>query len=269
MKIFPTVTVLGARGSVPISGAEFERYGGATVCMLVQLEGQTILLDAGTGLLNLHQYLSPSERTLPLLLSHAHVDHVLGLPLCPATLDETFRFDIYGMSRAGQSVAEQVGKLMHPPLWPVTPQRVPAKIRFHELLPSFSIGAVQVDVMEGVHPDGISLIRLTGGGVRVVYATDCTFTQELLPALTAFAKDCDLLLCDGQYDQEEWCTCQAFGHSTWEAAARLGAACGARQTRVLHHAPNRTDAALDAATAALSAICPGCAFARAGEEIAL
>ena len=47
-----TVTILGTRGSIPRAGQEFTRYGGDTICVLVELAGETILLDAGTGLLN-------------------------------------------------------------------------------------------------------------------------------------------------------------------------------------------------------------------------
>ena len=43
------VTILGTRGSMPVSGKDFLRYGGATVCVLARLDGEYIILDAGTG----------------------------------------------------------------------------------------------------------------------------------------------------------------------------------------------------------------------------
>ena len=123
--------------------------------------------------------------------------------------------------------------------------------------------------MEGVHPGGVSLFRLTGGGKRIVFITDCTLTDDVLPALRDFARDCDLLLCDGQYSDEEWPACSAFGHSTWRMAAALGASCGARQVRIIHHDPTHTDVRLDQAADELRAIHPQCTFAYAGEEIKL
>ena len=42
-----SVMILGTRGSVPVSGGDFLRYGGATTCVLVRLAGQVIVLDAG------------------------------------------------------------------------------------------------------------------------------------------------------------------------------------------------------------------------------
>ena len=64
-----SVSVLGTRGSVPVSGPAFSHYGGATTCFLVHLAGQYLLLDAGTGILHLPEEVL-SVRTLPLILTH-------------------------------------------------------------------------------------------------------------------------------------------------------------------------------------------------------
>ena len=45
MKNGASVTVLGARGSVPVSGPDFMGYGGATVCVLARLAGQVDMTD--------------------------------------------------------------------------------------------------------------------------------------------------------------------------------------------------------------------------------
>ena len=47
------VTILGTRGSVPVSGEKYAAYGGATTCVLVNMGGKTLLLDAGTGIMSL------------------------------------------------------------------------------------------------------------------------------------------------------------------------------------------------------------------------
>ena len=56
------VTILGARGSIPVSGNEYGTYGGATSCVLLEAENedengnaasQVIVFDAGSGFLNL------------------------------------------------------------------------------------------------------------------------------------------------------------------------------------------------------------------------
>lgn len=260
------VKILGARGSVPVSSPAFDFYGGATSCYFVRLAGQSIVLDAGTGILSLSAALKPDERRLPLLLTHPHADHLLGLPMCGLLFDPACRIDFYAAQRGGYDAAAQFCRLMSPPLWPVWPEDLPADLHFYELPDEMAIGPVRVRSMEGVHPGGVSLLRLDGGGKSVALVTDCTLTDSLRPAAAEFARDCDLLLCDGQYRPEEWASRTDFGHNTWEAAAEFGRLCGARQTRVVHHDPSRTDGELDAAAGGLG---PGCAFGYEGEEIVL
>lgn len=263
------VVILGARGSVPVSGEQFLRYGGSTTCVFLRLAGMPIVLDAGTGMLELSGVLSPEERQITLLLSHPHVDHLLGFPMCAAVFQPANQLDIYAAARDGKDAKAQVCAFLAPPLWPVGPDQLPARFTFSELPPVLMLGDVEIRTMEGNHPGGVSLFRLNGAGKSVVFATDCTLTEELLPELTEFARDCDLLLCDGQYSQSEWAGREHFGHSTWNMAARLGAACGARQVRIIHHDPNRTDAQLDGAAEELLEIHPNCAFARSGERLIL
>ena len=40
----------GVRGSIPVSGPEFERYGGNTSCIEVKYGNRHLIFDAGTGL---------------------------------------------------------------------------------------------------------------------------------------------------------------------------------------------------------------------------
>ena len=70
------LTVLGARGSLPVSDTKRSRFGGATSCYMVQAGSETIFLDGGTGLVS-----APALSGKPpvILLSHLHLDHVIGL----------------------------------------------------------------------------------------------------------------------------------------------------------------------------------------------
>jgi len=224
------------------------------------------VLDAGTGILALPAVLRPEERRLPLLLTHPHADHLLGLPMCGVVLDPACRVDVYAARRGDRDTAAQVRRLVSPPLWPVGPEDLPAELRFYDLPAELTLGPVRVRSMEGVHPGGVSLLRLEAGGKSVALVTDCTLTDALLPEAAAFARDCDLLLCDGQYSPGEWETRAGFGHNTWEAAAAFGRLCGAGRTLIVHHDPDRADKELDAAAGELG---PDCAFAYEGEEIFL
>ena len=262
------VRLLGVRGSVPVSGAPFARYGGATTCILLELDGERLLVDGGSGLLQLGGEALDAPQ-LPLLLTHAHADHLIGLPLCPYLLRPGGRLDVYAVSRDGLDAHAQVHRLLSPPLWPVEPEELPAEIGWHELPDSLRLGRLTVERMEGVHPGGVSLLRVRGGGKTVIVMTDCTLAEERLPDFADFARGCDLLLCDGQYSEEEWPAVSAYGHSTWSMAARFAADCGVRALRIVHHDPRHGDAVLDAAEAEVRAIFPAGALAREGEEVLL
>lgn len=45
-------TVLGTRGSVPVEGKNFSRYGGATSCYKVLAGNEEIYLDAGSDIVS-------------------------------------------------------------------------------------------------------------------------------------------------------------------------------------------------------------------------
>ena len=264
----PYALILGARGSVPLSAPEFASFGGATVSVLVRLAGRYFVLDAGTGIMRLPREVTDCGE-LTLLLSHVHLDHLNGLAMCPFVLRAGNTLDIYASPGDGSSIGDVLRKLYSPPVWPFLPEQFPAKLRFHPLPERLELDGVTVTTLDGVHPGGVKLIRLDGEGKRVVFATDCTLTDAVYPEAVEFACGCDLLLCDGQFSDEEFRARPGSGHNAWTAAARFGSDCGARMTRIVHHDPTHTDDVLSAADRAVQAFEPSCRLAREGERIAL
>ena len=77
-----SVRFWGVRGSIPCPGLATQRYGGNTPCVEVQCGGRTIILDAGTGIRELGNSLVKRGEPIDadVLLTHAHYDHVIGIP---------------------------------------------------------------------------------------------------------------------------------------------------------------------------------------------
>src|SRR3989442_2183704 len=79
-----TVTFWGTRGSIPTPGPHTARYGGNTPCVAVEdAGGRLVILDAGTGIRALGLKLVERQNgavNAEILLSHAHWDHIQGLP---------------------------------------------------------------------------------------------------------------------------------------------------------------------------------------------
>ncbi len=262
------VAILGARGSMPVSGKDFLRYGGSTLCVLARLDGEYIILDAGTGMAHLPQQALESPK-LTLLLSHPHADHLLGLPMCPYLMQKNACLEICAEKHAGLDTEAQIRALFSPPLWPVDPSMMAAKCSFRDLEKPFRINSVLVEFMQGVHPGGVSIFRLTGSRKTIVFATDNTLTEEKREELLNFAQGCDLLMIDGQYSDAEWSGRETWGHSRWKDAARFGHECGAKAVRILHHDPTHTDELLDEAGRQVKALFENCSFAGEGETIRL
>ena len=74
--------LLGVRGTVPVHGEQFRQFGGATSCAFLQAGDEAFILDAGTGLLTQPVgSFFPDRHHFTMLLSHANVDHLMGLPM--------------------------------------------------------------------------------------------------------------------------------------------------------------------------------------------
>ena len=276
-----TLQVLGCRGSMPISGPSYTKYGGATSSYLYMTDEEAIIIDAGTGILNLPDL---GERRLSVLISHSHIDHILGLPmfLGPVGAKE---LSIYGATHEGLTIRQQLDTYLRRPLWPVGIDAFPCSITFKDVRENaepFQIGDVTVTAVPSNHPGGSTIYKLEHQGTSVVYASDfeheelpderkdrglieaeevfCkkagdslapngealyTFATNPLQALSAFSKGADLLLYDAQYTPQEYQKCKTFGHSTSEKANELRLAAGVKQVLLVHHAPFHTDTFLD------------------------
>ena len=264
-----TVTILGTRGSVPVSGSQFMRYGCATTCVLVEIGSQPLVIDAGTGIMALPERVLRHDQ-LTLLLSHTHADHVVGLPICKYVLTRGKRLDVFAVDRNGLSAQQQIERLMSPPLWPVGPGFMPADIRFHNVPPyTLEVGDNIITAIEGVHPGGVTVFRIEANRKSVVFMTDCTITKKVSPKLEAFAHGCDLLLCDGQYSEQEQQMRSAYGHNSWNMAVDFADRCHAKRLLVIHHDPSRTDEELDAAAEAVKTRNPKYDFAKEGMVVEL
>ena len=78
------VKLWGTRGSVAAPGPAKTRYGGNTSCVEISgSDGTVLILDAGTGLIELSRTLPSNLRQVNLLLTHLHMDHIQGMGFFP------------------------------------------------------------------------------------------------------------------------------------------------------------------------------------------
>lgn len=258
------LTVLGTRGSMAISRRDCMIFGGSTSCYLVQSGEDSIFLDAGSGLLS-----APTEFPKPplILISHLHLDHVLGLGMYPRFVTPGARTDVLLPAKNRQEAEAMLDGLYAPPYWPVSLKCYGGDVRIDALRLPLRHGSLTVEGIGGSHPGDCMIFKLRCGEKSLVYATDFEPDEASFARLAAFARGTDLLLYDGQYTDEEYGRRKGFGHSTAEKGIELMMHCGVKRMLLVHHAPESSDEELLKREAELGR--DDVRFAREGEVIVL
>ncbi len=254
------IQILGSRGSACVHNNSNKKYGGATSCVLVKAGKETIVIDAGSGMMGL-TYVLDRPKHINLFFSHFHIDHVCGILSSPIMFDENISVDVY----SAQDTYNKIKEIMKPPAWPVGPEAFTAKISFNTILDELVIGEVKISTIKGYHPGGVNLYRLAYNNKSFVYATDCEINYKNIDYLSEFCKGADLILCDGQYDNQQIKSKQGFGHSDIDSAVKLAKLSGAKMLGITHHDPMRTDEEIDEMQIELSEKFECSFFAKCGE----
>ncbi len=235
------LTVYGARGSMALSGDDYRLFGGRTSCYLVQAGSASIFLDAGSGLLS-----APADFPEPplILLSHLHLDHLLGLGMYPRLSRKGQKTGIFVPARDPEDAERTLSGLYSPPYWPLSLTEYAGDVRIHPLRFPLQAREAIIEGTEGNHPGGCAAMRIRFRGKTLVYLTDYEYTPGSFPRLCAFSEGADLILCDGQYTREQYITRRGFGHSPEEAGIALLEKSQAKRLLLIHHDPHSTDSEL-------------------------
>lgn len=164
-----TLWVLGSAGWMPKAGQE-------TSCFLLETQDQLIMLDAGTGVANLElvpEVLQRHDR-VSVLLSHYHVDHLVGLMYLKRFMADK-RVDVYGPGKPvyPKTTEEYAGDLLQSALYSSGAFGFAREVRYHDYGGrDFCVGGLHVAVREQSHSSPSFELRL---GNLVTYATDTSF----------------------------------------------------------------------------------------------
>ena len=256
------------------SGPEFVEFGGHTLCVEVRCGGRLFIVDGGSGLSALGQHLgSSAPLDVDLLLSHLHLDHVMGLPFFkPAVLGEERVIRTFCGHLGGASAGEAMERLFAPPLFPLALADLPVRFEHHgfragETL-TFADG-VKVETHPLNHPGGATGYRFRHGASSVCYLADLEHTDPWPdPGLVTFVAGADLVIYDGMFAESEYLCCKGWGHSTWGKGVELCRAADVKALGIVHHCPGHTDSDLREMEAALRAAMPTAFLARERQTLA-
>lgn len=245
------LTFLGVRGSTAAPGAPFVRYGGHTSCVAVSASAGgpvSLVLDAGTGLRALTPLLAGEPFRGSILLSHLHWDHMQGIPFFAAGDREDARVAVYLPAQGGRSGKELLAQSMSPPAFPITPDGLLGSWSFTAVGPGrFATDGYAVTAASIEHKGGATHgYLIERGGSRVAYLPDHAPKVAVSPGLLDMLSGVDVLIHDAQFLDQERPRAESYGHATVEDAIALARRVGAQRLVLFHHAPGRTDDALDA-----------------------
>jgi phosphoribosyl 1,2-cyclic phosphodiesterase len=253
------ITFWGVRGSIPTPGPETVGIGGNTSCVEVRAGKAILIFDGGTGLRLLGKKLvqeMPLEAHI--FFSHVHWDHIQGFPFFDPAFVSGNKIHLYGGNNVSRTLEETLAGQMDHPSFPVHLTEMGAKMTFNDLAEGQAIELdagdgkkVKLTTGRGNHPNGVWAYRVEFGGRCLVYATDTEHYAVVDPKLVKLAKGVDVLIYDAQYTPEEYAGTAGtggpkvgWGHSTYDEAAKLAKAAGAKQLVLFHHDPMQNDAAV-------------------------
>jgi len=244
------VTFLGTNGW-------YDTATGNTICLLIETDGQYIILDAGFGFYKVKD-IAVQKKPICLFISHFHLDHIIGLHTLPL-----FKFsqglDIY-LPKGGEKTLRAFLKrpFTSPPLLLAT------KIRLHDITKKTRLpfGFESARLRHSVPCYGY---RFSFGGVVITYCTDtglCVNLKRLAAGADLFITECAMSPGDNSPN---------LFHITPETAARVAGEARAKRLALCHFDPGKysTLRHREEAERASRAIFPGAIAANDGTIIAL
>ena len=244
----------GTRGSIAAPGPETIIYGGNTTCLEITLSsGQTVIIDAGTGIRALGDALlslgAPLE--IVLLMTHVHWDHVMGFPFFGPLFRSDAHIVVDGSSKAMEGLRRIFSSNYVDGTWPVTFMDLKAAIEatrgFHHA--RLDLGATVIESHPIQHPQGGLGFKFVEESGTFVFLTD----NELLEYgwagtsfkdFVVFCRNADILVHDCQYFPEEMDIKRGWGHSDVDSVAKLAAEAEVKKLLLFHHDPWRSDEAV-------------------------
>lgn len=244
----------GARGSIPVSGSRYLKYGGDTPCLEIRTKnGAILIIDAGTGIRRLGNSLIKEGITAcSLIFTHSHWDHIMGFPFFMPLYSKKTRIEIYGCKTAQGSIKKLLADVMAPPHFPIAFDSIKAELSFHEKCGNtFSFDSMTVEQIALSHPNGGFGFKFTEDGKSFVFLTDNELSFRHHGGLVyqdylEFSRGASLLIHDAEFTDEEYRETRKWGHSPYTEALKLALEARVERFGLFHHNQERGDKALDA-----------------------
>lgn len=249
----------GTRGSNAVSGPEYIRFGGNTPCLEVRKGDDLIIIDAGTGIRLLGNSFKEMPKTIHLIFSHTHWDHIMGFPFFAPIYDAECEVVIWTPIGFEKSARELFTEMLAYSYFPVRLDDIKAKLTFKEIREGqpLTFGQVELNTHYAYHPGATLCFKIQADNHTIGYATDNEFLMgyhgnpntlskedPILKAYSSqieFFKGCDVLIHEAQYTPIEYQEKVGWGHSSISNATALVKYTDPKEWIITHHDPKHTD----------------------------
>ena len=267
----------GTRGSYPTAKANFLKYGGNTACVEVRCGKQLIILDAGTGIIDIgideiknsiiNQDKTPHNATI--FLSHIHQDHIQGLQFYRPLFNPSSKINLFGLNSNDENLKDTLKTILFDKVFPLGIDEIRSNFNINNFSQNNIVvisqsGDIKVfdsldenidikidDIMvvankTMAHPKNVCLIiKVEYKGKSLVYATDKESYVGADKKFIQFSHNCDCLIHDAQYTYQDYINPiqpkQGYGHSTFEMAIETAQLSKAKKLFFFHYDPDYDD----------------------------
>jgi len=265
----------GARGSIPVSGPDFARYGGDSSCVEMRCGEHLLMFDAGSGLKHAGVEIEKEGlKRLDMFFSHCHWDHIFGIPFFMPFYRSSTKIRIWSGHLAGvMTTHDMISGIMKAPYFPIVPEIFIADVDYRDFKPGDVLTPYDGIVMKTAslnHPNAAVGYRVEFHGKCACYITDTEHVPGRLDQnVLKLIDHADLVIYDAAFVESEMARYRGFGHSSWEEGVRLCKAAHAKKLAIFHHSPLRNDDELDKIGRDAKAAFAGAFVARQGQVIDL
>lgn len=284
LKLSVRVKFWGVRGSTPCANSENIHYGGNTSCVEITAPGldELLILDSGTGIRNLGNYLSKKRNKKlsgRIFITHPHWDHIQGFPFFKPFYCEDNRFHIHMPEQYRGGAQEILSGHLTKTFFPVSLDMLDADLTYitqGESLKKY--GPYSVEYLVANHPTKTAIYKIRIGGRTIIYCPDNELPLKQTPirfldAFESFIRDSDLMIHDAQFDLKQYENREGWGHSAWERVIEIARKNNVKSLFLTHHDPDANDDLLSAREESVNrysnAPFESVALAREGTEVRL
>jgi phosphoribosyl 1,2-cyclic phosphodiesterase len=274
-----SVRFWGSRGSIPCPGPDTVIFGGNTTCLEIRAGQRLIIVDLGTGIRPLGDWLMANDFKknghidADVFVTHTHWDHIMGFPLFTPIFIPGTKLRIRGpVSFEDDTLEKIINVQLSYRYWPVRAGELSAEIEYYQLQEtSLDLGGgLHVIAKYLNHPIFCLGYRFEYQGKSIVAAFDHEPFRNLFPTDPAdpgydeeaakegelavaeengkilnFFRGADILIHDTQYTAAEYAYHVGWGHSSMEQAIESAVNACVKKLIIFHHDPSRTDAQLE------------------------